>query len=202
MTKLIGITGRSGSGKGLACEIFARHGIPAIDTDAVYHEILAAPGACTDELANAFGTEILGDDGLVDRKRLSGAVFSKKNTPALLHTLNTITHKYIMAKSYDLLRALSEAGATAVLLDAPQLFEAHLEAECDLVLGVIAEDEHCIKRIMARDGLTRERAMARLGAQHSNDFFRTHCTAVIENNGTAEDLERAICQFMHEFGVK
>ena len=106
------------------------------------------------------------------------------------------------AGSPDALYAAIEAGADAVLLDAPQLFEAHLEGECALVLGIIAEDEVCIARIMARDGITRERAMARLAAQHDNAFFRTHCTAVLENNGEPEALERAICQFMSECGVK
>ena len=201
MTKLIGITGRSGSGKGAACRIFAQMGIPTIDTDAIYHEILTKKGPCTDELVSAFGREILDEGGLVDRRRLSGAVFGQKNTPSLLHTLNTITHKYIMAEAYAQLRELSRGGAKAVLLDAPQLFEAHLENECDITLAVIADDERCIARIMARDGITRERASVRLAAQHTNDFFREHCTAVIENNADLAALTLSVCQFIKDFKV-
>ncbi len=201
MTKVIGLTGRSGAGKGAACEIFKKHGIPAIDTDAVYHEILAEGGACTDELVAAFGEEILNENGLVERKKLAVRVFGKENTEALLHSLNSITHKYIMAKTWDTVRVLRENGARAVLIDAPQLFEAGLEKEVDLTLGVIAPDATCIARIMARDGISHEQAAKRLAAQHDNDYFRAHCTAVIENASTQEALEAQICQFLKNFGV-
>ena len=201
MTKIIGITGRSGAGKGVACEIFEKYGIPAIDTDAVYHEILSAKGGCTDELATTFGKEILNENGLVERKRLAERVFGKENTPALLHSLNRITHKYIMANTWDIVRVHRAHNARAVLIDAPQLFEAGLEKEVDLTLGIIAPDALCTERIMARDGISRENAAKRLAAQHDNDYFRAHCTAVIENAGTEQELEAKICQFLIDFGV-
>ncbi len=201
MTKIIGITGRSGAGKGIACEIFKKYDIPAIDTDAVYHEILSQKGECTDELVAAFGEEILNENGLVERKRLAARVFGKENTKELLHTLNAITHKYIMAKTWSSVQVLRENGARAVLIDAPQLFEAGLEKETDLTLGVIAPDALCIERIMARDGISRENAAKRLAAQHDNCYFRTHCTAVIENTGSQAQLEAQICQFLTDFGV-
>ena len=158
MTKVIGITGRSGAGKGVACGIFEKLGIPAIDTDAVYHEILSQHDECTDELVSAFGVEILNDKELVDRKKLAARVFGKENTPALLHTLNNITHKYLMAKTRQRVQVHRERGARAVLIDAPQLFEAGVEKECDLTLGVIASDALCTERIMARDNISRENA--------------------------------------------
>ena len=201
MTRIIGITGRSGAGKGVACEIFQKHGIPAIDTDAVYHEILTTQNECTSELLQAFGKEILNENGLVERQKLAARIFGKENTPALLHSLNSITHKYIMAKTWDMVRVLCEQNARAVLIDAPQLFEAGLEKEVDLTLGVIAPDAICIARIMARDGISRDNAAKRLAAQHDNDYFRAHCTAVIENAGTMQELEAQICQFLKEFGV-
>ena len=201
MTKVIGLTGRSGAGKGAACEIFRKHGIPAIDTDAVYHEILSQKDACTDELVAAFGVEILNEKGVVESKKLAARVFGKENTATLLHSLNSITHKYIMAKTWKLVQVHRENGARAVLIDAPQLFEAGLEKEVDLTLGVIAPDAICIARIMARDGISREQAIKRLAAQHDNDYFRAHCTAVIENASTQEALEAQICQFLKDFGV-
>ena len=201
MTKIIGITGRSGAGKGAACEIFREFGIPAIDTDAVYHELLSTKGDCTDELSAAFGSEILDQNGLVERKKLAARVFGQENTPALLHSLNSITHKYIMAKTRDIVQVHRQKGVRAVLIDAPQLFEAGVEKECDLTLGVIATDALCIERIMARDGISRENAEARLAAQHDNGYFQRHCTAVIENAGSKTDLKAQICQFLADFGV-
>ncbi len=201
MTKIIGITGKSGAGKGLCCEIFQRHGIPAIDTDAVYHELLCERNSCTSELVEAFGADILDENALVDRKKLAERVFGKENTPALLHTLNAITHKYIMAKTRELAQLHRQNGARAVLIDAPQLFEAGVEKECDLTLGVIAPDELCIARITARDGISRERAKARLAAQHDDDYFHNNCTAVIQNTGSKTELEAQICQILTKFGV-
>lgn len=201
MTKVIGITGRSGAGKSAACKIFEKLGIPAIDTDAVYHKILSQGGECTDELVLAFGEEILNEKALVERKKLAARVFGKENTPALLHTLNNITHKYIMAKTREIVQVHRERGARAVLIDAPQLFEAGVEKECDLTLGVIAPDALCIRRIMARDKISRENAEKRLAAQHDNDYFRTRCTAVIENVGSRAELEAQICQILKDFGV-
>lgn len=201
MTKIIGLTGRSGSGKGAVCAIFARHGIPSVDTDAVYHEILATHGACTDELAAAFGTDILDGNGLVDRKKLAATVFGKPNTDALLNRLNAITHKYIMTKTHEAVRALADAGAAAVLIDAPQLFEAGVDRECDLLLGIVASPDLCVERITARDGIDKEAASRRLISQHDDAFFRAHCDAVIENTADLEALERAVCQFIDTYGV-
>ena len=201
MTKIIGLTGPSGSGKGAAGAILQKYGIPTIDTDAVYHTLLLENGPCTKELIAAFGTEILGSNGLVDRKKLAAAVFGQPNTPDLLHTLNTITHKYIMAKTHELVREHAANGATAVVIDAPLLFEAGIECECDLVLGVVAESEISIARIMARDGISREAAERRLAAQHDAQFLLAHCDAVLHNNADLQALEVQLCQFLKDFGV-
>lgn len=201
MKMIIGLTGRSGSGKGAVCEIFARYGIPAVDTDAVYHDILAEGGACTDELAAAFGKEILDGNGLVSRKALAATVFGKENTETLLHTLNAITHKYIMAKTRELVQDFFAKGAPAVLIDAPQLFEAGAQRECDLVLGVIASPNACVERIMARDEIDESAAWRRLSAQHDDAFFKARCDAVIENTGDLAALEHAVCQFIEQYGV-
>ena len=199
--KIIGLTGPSGAGKGELGARFAARGLAVIDTDAVYHEILMHKNACTDELVAAFGEEILNEVGLVERKKLAARVFGKENTPALLHTLNGITHKYIMAKTREIVQVHRQNGTRAVLIDAPQLFEAGVEKECDLTLGVIAPDNICIERIMARDGISQENAAKRLAAQHDNEYFRAHCTAIVENTGTHDELSAQICQFLLEFGV-
>ena len=201
MTKIIGLTGKSGSGKGAVCEIFARHGIPSVNTDAVYHDILANGGDCTNELVAAFGKQILDGDGRVCTKKLASTVFGHKNTEELLHTLNAITHKYIMAKTRDLVRNFANEGAPAVLIDAPQLFEAGVERECDLVLGVIASPTLCVERITSRDGIDEIAALRRLAAQHDDAYFKAHCDAVIENTDDLATLERAVCQFIEQYGV-
>ena len=201
MTRIIGLTGRSGSGKHEVSVILEKYGIPCLDTDAIYHALLQEKNACTKELTDAFGTQILSEDGLVDRKRLADTVFGKKDTPELLHTLNEITHKYIMAKTYELVRMHAQNNAKAVVIDAPLLFEAGVDKECNLTLAVLAPLETCVKRIVARDGISQDAARRRLAAQHTDDFFVSHCTATVTNNGDLENLEQQIHRFLKEYGV-
>ena len=201
MTKIIGLTGKSGAGKGAACAIFEKHGIPTVDTDAVYHAILRGKNACTEELVAAFGEEILSPDGGVSRPALREAVFGHTDTKTRLHTLNTITHKYIMAKVHEMVHRHAEQNAPAVVIDAPQLFEAGIQDECDTVLAVCADDAVCLSRILRRDSIEEKDALRRLAAQHDDDFFASHCDAVIYNNGDLAPLERDICQFLRDFKV-
>ena len=190
--KVIGLTGGSGAGKGAADRIFAKYGIPFIDADEIYHGILAKGGACTAELAAAFGKNILDGSGLVDRKALAKHVFGNENTPALLHTLNTITHKYVMSEIKDLLQGHASAGARACVIDAPLLFEANAHLACDLVVAILADKKTRVARIVARDGIDEVRAMQRVAAQKDDSFYRKHCDFVLENNGSEADLEAQI----------
>ena len=79
----IGLTGPSGAGKGTVASLFAAHGVPSIDTDKVYHDLLIPPSACLDELSARFGTGILTPDGMLNRGALAAIVFAE-GVPAVL----------------------------------------------------------------------------------------------------------------------
>lgn len=194
--KILGLTGPSGAGKGAAAAIFAKYGIPSIDTDAVYHELLEKNADLIAELTDAFGKQILDGNGRVDRKKLGAIVFGQENTPTLLHTLNTITHKYVMAKTHEMAQEHEKNGARALLIDAPQLFEAHIEGECDLILGVLADRETRKARIMARDGISEEAATRRMNAQRPDDFYCGACHHILTNDGDLSALEAQILRFL------
>ncbi len=200
--KIIGLTGGSGAGKSLAASIFRKNGIPVVDADAVYHDILQSQNPCTEELTLAFGSSILMPSGGVDRRKLREAVLRRENTSALLHTLNTITHKYIMAKTEELLQSHANEGAQIALLDAPLLFEAGAERICDTVIGVLAERDLRLARIMKRDGISTNDATTRLNAQKDDTFFLEQCDVIFYNNGSPADLERQICEFLTKYVVK
>lgn len=190
--KIVGLTGGSGTGKGTVAGIFAEYGIPSVDTDAVYHELLRTDPALTAELVSSFGSGILGEAGTVNRKALAAAVFGKENTPALLHTLNQITHKYIMSETKKRLTEYEKASAPAALIDAPLLFEAGLDAWCDEVIGVLADRETRILRVTKRDGIDRAAAIRRIDAQPDDSFFRARCSIVLENNGDLAELRKEV----------
>ncbi len=199
--QVIGLTGSSGAGKSVAASIFKKHGIPVIDADCVYHEILSIGGECTKELAEAFGTAVLDQNGLISRQALADTVFGKPNTDTLLHTLNTITHKYVMSEIKKRLRELKENGAKAAVIDAPLLFEANAHLECDFVIGVIADRALRAERIMARDRISLESTEKRLNAQKSDAFFLERCHYILENNTDEAALEQSLLALLIKTGV-
>ena len=77
-----------------------------------------------------------------------------------------------------------KSGAECVIFDAPLLFEAGMERDCDLVIAVVANRETRIERIMARDGIAREVAERRIDAQHTDEWLREHADIIIVNDST------------------
>lgn len=193
--KVIGLTGNSGSGKGYVCSLFARYGIDSVDTDALVHRLYMGKNACTDELRAAFGDAIFADDGSVDRKKLADIVFSDNEA---LKTLNRTVHRHVKALVSDAISEYRQKGAPALLIDAPMLFESGLEKDCDMTVATVASHETLVERIIARDGISRARAQARLANQKSTDFFVKNCDVVIKND-REDDVERAVDLFVAEY---
>ena len=187
----IGLTGPSGAGKGVVSSLFARYGIPSIDTDAVYHRLLVPPSACLNELTARFGSDILTSDGALDRKVLAAMVFAAGHETELTD-LNRITHRHVLNEVRRLLAAYEADGVTAVLVDAPQLFESGFDTECHAIVAVLASRQIRMSRIMARDGLDEARASARLDAQKPDSFFLERADTVIRNDGDPEAMDAEV----------
>ena len=82
--------------------------------------------------------------------------------------------------------------APAALIDAPLLFEAGLDSWCETVIGVLADRETRIQRVMKRDGIDRAAAIRRIDAQPDDNFFRARCSIVLENNGDLAQLKEKV----------
>ncbi len=188
----IGLCGGSGSGKGFVSAEFKKYGIPSIDTDALYRQMTTKNGICTSELARAFGEEILSPDGSVDRVKLSKLVFCGENSSENKRILEKITHKAILDEVRRILScyASSPDRPPAVLVDAPLLFESGFDKECQLTVCVICDTDTRLRRIISRDGITKERAMARILAQISDDKLSSMCDFTIVNDGIADTCEQ------------
>jgi len=184
----IGLTGPSGAGKTTVAALFARYGIPSIDTDGVYHALLIPPSVCLDELTDRFGPSILTSEGTLDRKALAALVFAPGHETDLAD-LNHIAHRHVLDETRRRLAIHKSEGKPAVLVDAPQHFESGFDTECDAILAVLAPYETRLARIMARDSMTREQALARLNAAHPDDFFRARADVTLVNDGDIAALE-------------
>ena len=183
--KIIGLTGGSGSGKGVVGRFFSSLGCYVIDTDALYHKMISSDSACSRALISHFGLEISNENGGIDRSSLRDIVFSDS---AALASLNKIAHSYIRSECEAIFAQQRDKGTYYVIVDAPQLFEAGMEDICDLVVGVTSDVDTRIKRIVERDGISKEKAMERIASQHDDAFFDQRCDHIIRNDADAAHL--------------
>lgn len=194
----IGLTGPTGAGKSTVAARFAAFGLPVIDADRVWRDLLIPPSDALTELAHHFGREILLPDGTLDRRALGRLVFSD---PAELEVLNAIAHRRILNDTTRRLRLLREHGCIAAVFDAPQLFESGAEKMCTVVVSVLADPQTRLERILRRDEISASDARQRMAAQKSDEFFRAHSDYVIENNGNEDNLTDAVKRILIEMGV-
>ena len=182
---ILGITGPTGAGKSLFSDYLSSVGIPVIDADAVYHSLLLPPSPCLDALRLAFGDSVLNTDGSLNRPALSEIVFHDKTKLTLL---NKTVLGYVLEEIRNRIATLKKDGQPTVAIDAPTLIESGFHRECHTVISVLAPPSVRLERIIARDGISREAAEARLHAQKTDDFYREHSTYVLTNCGNKTEF--------------
>lgn len=167
---LIGLCGRSGSGKGTVASFFEEFGVPSIDTDAVWRDLTGPSrekgkiSECLAALSDIFGEGTVLEDGSLNREFVRSAVFAEDGAEKR-ELLNRTAHPFIIEQTLRLAEELGRRGFSAVIVDAPLLFESGLDKKCDLVIATDAPDEVLIERISDRDGIDAASAGARLAAQ-------------------------------------
>lgn len=191
MKKIIGLTGPTGAGKGTVASLLKTFGAHTIDGDIVARRIVTPQRPALAEIVDAFGDAVL-KDGVLDRKTLANIVFQ---SPDKLHKLNQITHKYI---TEEILKEIENSSAPMVIIDAAALIESGIHEMCDFVICVTAEKSLRLDRIMARDGLTKQQALARINAQKEDGFYISNSDFHIENNGDEETLFAQVQKIMKD----
>lgn len=197
--KIIGLTGPSGAGKSTLCQMLSELDVPCINTDDIYHQLTGAPSPCLDELKQKFGKEIINENGALNRRALAKIVFEGDDSKANLKDLNEITHKYVWYETNKHLTAYINKGKSAVAIDAPALFSSKIfVGACDVIISVLCDKETRIQRIMARDGISRDDALARVNAQPKDSFFIENSDYYITNDGIAEDMKRQLLSILEQ----
>jgi dephospho-CoA kinase len=186
----IGLTGGIASGKSQAGRYLAELGATVIDADRVAHEAYAPGTDGFDALVAAFGPEIVGDNGAIDRARLGGRVFGQ---PELLARLTAIV--WPLTRRLVEMRAsqAEEAGAEVVVVEAALLIEAGWKDAFDEVWLVVSPYDAVLDRLRER-GLDEAAAAQRLAAATDPDRAKALATRVIENDGDLEALRRKITE--------
>ena len=181
---VIGITGGSGCGKSTATRILRGMGALVLDCDEIYHDLTHSSEALREALIARFGDVYEGTT--LNRKKLGAIVF---DDPAALADLNAITHGYVGAELTRLLAEHAAAGGTLAVIDAIGLLDIPHAQKTLCNIAVTAPEQSRIERLIAREGITPAYARARIGAQHSDDYFASHCDYVLHNGGTLDEFE-------------
>ncbi|HEX7045630.1 MAG TPA: dephospho-CoA kinase [Burkholderiales bacterium] len=182
----IGLTGGIGSGKSTVAELFARRGVPVVDTDVIAREVVAPGQPAIAEIERAFGREVLDAAGRLDRAALRRRVF---DDPAARARLEAILHPRIRA---EVERRLAALEAPYCLVVVPLLVETNFVDLIDRVLVVDADEALQIARTSTRDAVTPEAVERVMAAQASRAERLARADDVIRNDGTLSELEREV----------
>lgn len=173
--KVLGLTGPTGAGKSTWAQAFATMGCQVIDCDLLARRAVAQPD-CLRKLQTAFGADIVGADGVLDRQLLAARGFADSTS---VQKLNSITHPQIRTLLKRQLEAL--CGKTSlVVIDAALLFEGGLQPLCHLTAAVLAPPELRLQRIVARDGITPVQARSRMATQQADSWYRLRADRVLD----------------------
>lgn len=183
LQKIIGLTGMSGSGKSTVCGAFREHGFSVIDCDAIARKAAEIPEFLA-EISERFSDRsdrMLNPDGSLNRPEVARLIYHNESAK---EKYQRIIFPYII---YNVIQEVKNSDS-AVLLDAPTLFESKLDMICTKIVSVCASESVCANRISVRDNITPEQAMSRISAQHTAKFFHERSDYFIENDGAVEEL--------------
>ena len=186
--KIIGITGISGSGKTAAARLLAAMRGFLVEADPLAHSLMKKGQAAYNEIVEAFGDEILGEDGEISRPALGKLVFEDREK---LSRLEGIIHPRVIKKTMELISQAEKTGHYSfAIIDAPLLIEAGMHKLCHSCWLITASHDTRLKRIMARDNISQEAATKRLAARKGDAALRPYADIIIENNSDSMDALR------------
>lgn len=192
--RVVGLTGGIASGKSTVARMLVELGAALIDADQLARDIVrpATPGLA--RLVEAFGNEILREDGTLDRKKLGEIVFADGDAR---EKLNAITHPLIAQAGAERIAALQDSDAPYIVYEAALLVENGAHELFSGLIVVACTPETQLARIIARDDLTEEEAKARIVSQLPLEKKVEVADYVIENDGDLETT-RAQVLALHE----
>jgi dephospho-CoA kinase len=178
----IGLAGGIGAGKSRVSRILAGLGCVVSDSDADARVVLTDPEVVA-TLRSWWGDEVVGVDGAIDRSRVAARVFADSEARARLQGL---VHPRIHERRAARFAAAPQ-GTRAFVIDAPLLFEAGLDAECDAVIFVDAPRDVRLARVAANRGWSDAELAGREAAQWPIEEKRSRATIVIDNSKDDDD---------------
>lgn len=193
---IVGLTGGIASGKSVVANMFRELGALVIDADEISKEVMVPHSLCWNKVVSFFGTEIVRNDLTIDRKMLASRVF--KN-PELLSQLNAIVHPVVIEEIERRIGAIRVTKPHAiVIIDAPLLIETAFYTRCNKVILVHASEEIQLQRLITRDALTWEEALARIHSQMPLSEKVKVADYVLSNEGSLSDTRKKVVELFNQ----
>jgi len=191
----IALTGGIGCGKTTACHFFSQLKVPVIDTDIISRELVAPNQTALNEIIDYFGTDILLDDGSLNRKLLSHKVFNhKKNKLALEAILHPKIRLTVQQK-------LNQLDCCYAIIAIPLLVETQQQKEYDRVLLIDCEEKIQISRTLARDNRNLDEIKSIIKSQSSREDRIAIADDIIDNSADKSMLKEQIIR-LHSNYIK
>ena len=192
----VGLTGGIASGKSTVAAMLVEEGAFHIDFDILAHEVEKPDMPAWRAIIDAFGLEIRNGDGTINRARLGAIVFADQKKMA---QLNAIVHPAVFTAWHRQLEEIKKEKADAVVLsDVPLLIEAGMKQMVDVVLLVYISPEEQLRRLMFRNGYTREEALSRLSAQMPIQDKLALADLIVNNEGSCDETQKQVVAVWRE----
>lgn len=177
---IIGLTGSIASGKSTIAEMLANYGLPIVDADLVARQVVEPGSETLMQIVEVFGQDVILPTGEMDRAKVGSIIFGNEEKRA---QLNGIIHPAIRT---EMLRQRDRfvADGKHVIMDIPLLFENKLQHFVEKILVVTVSEETQLTRLMARNDLTKEEALARISSQLPLPVKEQGADAIIYNDGS------------------
>ncbi|HIU34546.1 MAG TPA: dephospho-CoA kinase [Candidatus Pullichristensenella excrementigallinarum] len=183
---IVGVTGGIGSGKSEAAKYLATLGAMHVDADAISHELTSTDPETLREIQETFGEEVFTPEGCLDRKAMGEKTFSNEKDR---RALEKILHPRIQRRMIQQIDEAAKQGVKIVVLDVPLLFETGMDALCDETWVLAANLETQLARVMMRDHIEREDAMARVQSQMPAEEKQKRATYTISTERSIEKTQ-------------
>lgn len=194
MTKIIGITGGIASGKSTVVAEIKKHGYQVIDADQVVHELQAKGGKLYQALCNWLGSEILQENGELDRKKLGQLIFSSKDMLEKSSRLQNGIIREELARRRDKLAKTQDV----FFMDIPLLIEHDYMDWFDDIWLVHLDEKTQLERLVMRNHFSKEEAKKRIASQMSTEAKKPYADKLLDNSGDLTELKAQIHQLLQE----
>jgi dephospho-CoA kinase len=189
----VGLTGGVASGKSTVSAMLRELGAVVVDADALAREVVEPGTPGLDAVVDEFGSDVLTDDGRLDRSKVGALVFAD---PSRRAALEAIVHPLVRARATE----IEEAAPAGVLVvhDIPLLVETGQATSFDAVVVVDVPEEVQVERAVRERGWTEAEARARVEAQASRADRLAAATHVVDNSGDVEDLRQRVTEVFEQ----